>query len=144
MASTKAPLGYLVKRVQSSLRRVMDMELGKVGLSMAQYAALHALAEEPGLTNAALADRCFVTPQTMIRIVNAFETAGWVERSEDPANRRRLLAALTPEGRALARRGEAIAARVDSGMVEGLSETDRRRLRSALSICLDSLGKMSR
>ncbi len=44
---TEATAGYLIKRVQQSLRRRCDAALRPTGLSMAQYAVLRALADHP-------------------------------------------------------------------------------------------------
>ncbi|MEA2535344.1 MAG: hypothetical protein QOJ93_3155, partial [Actinomycetota bacterium] len=42
------PIGYLLKRVQHSLRLAMDEKLREYELSTPQYAALWALGREPG------------------------------------------------------------------------------------------------
>jgi DNA-binding MarR family transcriptional regulator len=60
-------VGYLVKRVQQALRRRCDAALKPTGLSMAQYAALRALAEHPDASAAELARLCFVTRQSLRR-----------------------------------------------------------------------------
>lgn len=62
-------VGYYLKRAQHALRLAMDAALQRVDLTTPQYAALCALELEPGLSNAALARCCFVTPQTMNMIV---------------------------------------------------------------------------
>ena len=58
-------VGYLVKRVQAALRTAMDADLRPLGLSVSQYAILEALFENAEeCTNAAIARRCFITPQS--------------------------------------------------------------------------------
>src|SRR3990170_3911780 len=57
----EAGAGYLIKRVQQSLRRQCDAALRPTGLSMAQYAALRALADHPDASASELARLCFVT-----------------------------------------------------------------------------------
>ena len=64
-SETEASAGYLVKRVQQSLRRRCDAALRPTGLSMAQYAALRALADLPEASASGLARRCFVTRQSL-------------------------------------------------------------------------------
>ena len=43
------------------------------GATLAQHAVLTALDEEPGLSNAGLARRAFVTPQTMNQVPQELE-----------------------------------------------------------------------
>ena len=74
-------VGYELKRVQHALRQAMDEALRETGVTTPQYAAMSVLAEEPGLSNARLARRSFVTPQTMNQILARLEASGLVERS---------------------------------------------------------------
>jgi DNA-binding MarR family transcriptional regulator len=133
------PLGYLVKRAQSQIRRSMDAALAVYDLSMAQYVVLYHLAHEPGLSNAALARRAFVTPQTMIRIVGGLIDSGYVERHDDPVNQRRQLCTLTSTGQFRAESTEAIAADIDRKMVEGLDAEEVAVLRALLARCIANL-----
>ncbi len=59
-------VGHMLKRAQAALRASMDEDLAAKDLNTPQFAALFALKQEPGLSNADLARRTFVTPQTMI------------------------------------------------------------------------------
>ena len=70
-ASITAAVGYLVKRVQAALRAAMDDALRPIGLSVSQYAILEALldADHSESTNAAIARRCFVTPQSASEMI---------------------------------------------------------------------------
>lgn len=47
-------VAYQLKRAQHALRLALDAELATVGVSLAQYAALAALKEQPEASNAAL------------------------------------------------------------------------------------------
>ena len=50
------------------------------GLGIAQFLVLSLLAETPGLANADLARRAFVTPQSMNEVLKRLESTGLVER----------------------------------------------------------------
>lgn len=132
-------VGYELKKVQHDLRLHMDEALRKLGVTTPQYAALSVLAEEPGLSNAALARRSFVTAQTMSQIVVRLEAAGLVERRAHPEHGRVLQAYLTEEGEGLlwecAKRVDAIEER----MVSGLSEDERQELLALLRGCSAAL-----
>ena len=86
---------YLVKRLESAVRRNLDLELGSHGMTTPQYAALSILRAQPGLSSAQLARRAFVTPQSMQVMVTAFIRDGLVERRTDPSNQRILRNHLT-------------------------------------------------
>jgi DNA-binding MarR family transcriptional regulator len=128
-------VGYELKKVQHDLRLGMTGMLKELGVTPPQYAALSVLTEEPGLSNATLARRSFVTPQTMNQILVRLEAAGLVERHAHPEHGRVLQAYLTGEGEKLrkqcARRVDAIEER----MVSGLSENERSNLLEMLQRC---------
>ena len=67
--------GYLLKRAQAALNAAMAGALRGHGATLSQYAVLTALDEEPGLSNAGLARRSFVTPQTMNQVLRELEKA---------------------------------------------------------------------
>ena len=66
-------------------------------LTPTQFLALRAIAAEP-LAAAELARRAGVSGAAVSQLVATLEREGWVERSPEPADRRRHLLALTPAG----------------------------------------------
>lgn len=95
-------LGYRLKLAQHALHLRMEEALHPLGLSPAQYAVLAELNARPGQTNADLAVRAFITPQSMQGVLARLETIGLVERKQDIRHGRRQLARLTSKGRAKA------------------------------------------
>ena len=95
-----ATIGFALKLAQQTLRTHMDAALQQIGLTTPQYAVLTFLEVEPGASNAALARRAFVTPQTMQGILVALEQAGFVERTPHPEHGRVQTTQLTVRGRA--------------------------------------------
>lgn len=132
-------LGYELKRAQHALRLRMDEALREVGATTPQYAALSALAEEPGLSNAQLARRSFVTPQTMNQILKGLEAAGLVRRDGHPEHGRVLQSYLTEKGERLRRECGGRVAVVEERMAVGLSDGQRRELLEALRCCVRAL-----
>lgn len=94
-----ATIGFALKRAQQALRAHLDTELQQIGLTTPQYAALTFLQAEPGASNAALARRAFVTPQTMQAILVALDRAGLIARTPHPKHGRVQTTALTTKGR---------------------------------------------
>ena len=126
------PLLYLVKRVELAVRKNLDAVLESHGLTTIQYTALTSLERQPGMTVAALARHSFVTAQTMAQLVATLADRGWIERQRDPAYRRRLIVALTPEARTLLAELRGPVAEVEDRMVAGVAEDDLRAVRAAL------------
>lgn len=132
-------LGYLVKRLEQNLRNTMDKDLGALGLTTPQYAALSVLELEPGLSNADLARRCFVTPQTMHQILLGLEKAGLAARSPHPEHGRIQQTHLTVQGKEVLRHAHALVSAIETKMASPLSEAERARVLRALSKCIEML-----
>jgi DNA-binding MarR family transcriptional regulator len=132
-------VGYLIKRAQTVLHDAMADALRAHDLTVTQYAVLIALDEEPGLSNADLARRAFVTPQSMYAVLQELEKLQLVVRSPHPQHQRVLQAALTGAGqRTLASAAAAVDA-VEEQMLSKLTGPARSKLASALSSCISSL-----
>jgi DNA-binding MarR family transcriptional regulator len=136
---TERSAGYLMKRVQQSLRRRCDAALRPTGLSMAQYAALRALADLPDASASELARRCFVTRQSLQDLLTGLRSAGLVtDAPTAPRGRARALA-LTATGRKRLAAGDAAVDAVDMAMVDGLTQPERIRLAAMLVQCAENL-----
>ncbi|MGO8694127.1 MAG: MarR family winged helix-turn-helix transcriptional regulator [Rectinemataceae bacterium] len=79
----------------------MDETLRSLGITTPQYAILCELAEFPGISNADLARRCFVTPQTMNAIIITLNRSGLLERANHETHGRIQKINLTNTGEAL-------------------------------------------
>lgn len=133
--------GYLLKRAQATLHAAMADVLREHGATLAQYAVLTALDEEPGLSNAALARRAFVTPQTMNQVLQELEQKGWVARHPDPAHARILQADLTPGGRTVLRACRLAVDAVEEQMLAPLAPGDIEQFTATLRACIQALSQ---
>ena len=133
--------GYLLKRAQAALNAAMVGALREYGATLAQYAVLTALDEEPGLSNAGLARRAFVTPQTMNQVLHELEQKGWVARHPHPGHARILQADLTPAGRtALSACHQAVNA-IEEQMLAPLAPGDIKQFAATLKACIQALSQ---
>ena len=132
-------IGYLIKRAQQSVRLALDAALQGLPLTTAQYAALSALETTTNLSNAALARACFVTPQTMIEILQGLESAGFVVRQRHPAHGRILQTALTERGRSVLTGAHAAAAAVEARMLSGFEPEEQVQIAELLVRCCNNL-----
>ena len=99
MGDPYATIGFALKQAQQALRTRLDSGLREIGLTTPQYAVLAFLKVEAGASNAALARRAFVTPQTMQAILVALERAGLIARTPHPEHGRVQMTELTARGR---------------------------------------------
>ena len=138
-SETERSVGYLVKRVQQGLRRRCDAALKPTGLSMAQYAALRALAEHPDASAAELARLCFVTRQSLQDVLTGLRAAGLVETVDAPPRGRSRSLSLTRLGtRRLSAAHDAVFA-VQATMLQGISAREQRSVADVLIRCAQSL-----
>src|SRR3984957_4500809 len=136
---TVSRVGYLIKRAQTVLHDAMADALGRHDLTVAQFAVLTGLDEEPGLSNADLARRAFVTPQSMHAVLHELERLQFVIRRPHPQHQRVLQAELPGAGRRTLKSAANAVNAVEEQMLHKLSDPVRSRLASALSSCIDSL-----
>lgn len=132
---------YLVGRLDRLLRRRLGDALAPHGLTLAEYTALSVLRARGGLSNAQLARRTLITPQSMNEVLGRLVERGFVSRTDDPAHGRVIRAALTAEGRRALTAGTRAVAAVERDMLSGLTTADRARFTAALAKCVDALAE---
>jgi DNA-binding MarR family transcriptional regulator len=127
--------GYLVKRAQSVINLSLEDIASSHGLGIPHYVVLALLAETPGLPNAELARKAFVTPQSMNEALQQLEASGLVERQPSPSNARIRNARLTQRGEKKWRSVNDDVLKLEERLLQGLSRDEVRALnRSLLTI----------
>jgi DNA-binding MarR family transcriptional regulator len=132
---------YMFKQVELAIRSRLDDLLRPAGLTALQYTALTVLERHPDLTSAQLARNSFVTAQTMADMVTTLQERGLIERHRDPADRRRLVLALTTSGRRLLGRYRGKVAALETEMLSGLTARQATELRRSLLSCRSKMGR---
>lgn len=138
-ADEQPRITYLVKRLESAVRRDLDAIMQQQGLTTPQYAALSILRGNPGLSSAQLARRAFVTAQSMQVMVASFVRNELVERRPAEDNQRILRNFLTAAGQDLLARCEQAAGSIEERMLEGLNEQQRLEMRQMMARCVANL-----
>jgi DNA-binding MarR family transcriptional regulator len=112
----------------------VERALAAVGLSLAKHGVLTLLVEagEPLALSDLAARQCCVR-SNMTQLVDRLEAEGLVRRVNDPADRRVIRAALTPEGARRQAAGARELERLRSEFAAGLPEADRAALQRLLS-----------
>ncbi|MEZ0093449.1 MarR family winged helix-turn-helix transcriptional regulator [Streptacidiphilus sp. EB129] len=95
--------GFLVWRLSMKWRVAMDRTLASLGLTHAQYSLLASLfgMQASGLrpSQRQLADHTGLEPLYVSKLARTLETAGFIERTPDPADTRAVQLSLTDHGR---------------------------------------------
>jgi DNA-binding MarR family transcriptional regulator len=130
---------YVIKQVELASRARLDELFRPIGMTALQYTALTVLERHPDMSSAQLARNSFVTTQSMADMVAALEERGLIERHRDASDRRRLVLALTEEGRALLRRYRRKVAALERQMLAGLTDEQVSELRHSLGVCRANL-----
>ena len=127
-----ARFGYIVGRLQRALNRHLEARLRPLGVTSPQYTLLSVLRARPGLTNAQLARRAMITPQSMHRIMLVLEARGLIVRPQDASHHAERRAKLTPAGEAMLDACEGAVCQLEARMLAGLPETERARFQQLL------------
>jgi DNA-binding MarR family transcriptional regulator len=133
-------ISYVVGRLDRALRREIGRLVAPHGLTVPQYTALSILRDRAGLSNAQLARRSYVTPQSMNEVIAALERDGLVARSPAANHGRVLEMTLTDAGHEVLARCERAVDEMESRMLADLDEEGRAQLLTALKDCVHRLG----
>ena len=123
---------YLVGRIDRVVRRHINDALKGRGLSVNQYTMLSVLDRRSGLSNAQLARRALVSPQSMNEVLLTLERRGLVRRRAHPEHGRILQTRLTAKGRRLLAVCDAEVHQVEARMIGDLSPGEQAALRHGL------------
>jgi DNA-binding MarR family transcriptional regulator len=126
---------YLVGRLERLVRRRLSAAVAPFGLSLPSYTALSVLRVHDGLSNAQLARRSLVTPQSMLEALTQLVEQGYVRRRADPDHGRIIRIHLTAAGRRVLERCDRAVDRVEQEMLAGIDSDGAADLRAALLAC---------
>ena len=135
-------LTYLVTRLQWALRGRLDEITQRFDLTPKQYTALSVLAKRPGMSSATLARLTNVTPQASNEMVAVLERKGFLERSTDQTDARRLEMKLTRVGRSALGKCDELVDRLESEVFDLLDATQLATFRSMLQTCLQATNRV--
>jgi DNA-binding MarR family transcriptional regulator len=97
-------MGYLLKHAQLRIAELNAAALAPFGITGRELAVLLAIDSQAPLSQQEAARRLGVDRTTMVALIDDLEGKQLVQRRQDPADRRKNVVALTPEGRATLRK----------------------------------------
>src|ERR1700752_319742 len=114
--------GALIARAARQWRRVVDRRLRPLGLTEATWLPLIYLARAPEpMRQKDLAAALTLDGSSVVRLLDALETAGFIERHGEDRDRRAKIIVPTARGLAIAEQIEAVAREVRTATLMGLS-----------------------
>jgi MarR family transcriptional regulator for hemolysin len=121
-------LGVLITDVARLMRRNFDRRLQSLGLTQAQWRAIVHVARSEGMSQVALAEALEAQPITIARLIDRMEGAGWIERRNDPLDRRAVKLYLTPKCQPILAEIQVRASEMMADTVAGMPATAQKHL----------------
>jgi len=130
--SAEPRLSYLIGRLDRVLRRRLSEAVEPTGLSLPAYTALSVLRVHDGLSNAQLARRSLVMPQSMTEALGQLVELGYVRRRPDQDHGRIIRTHLTAAGRRALERCDRAVDAVEDELFGDLTAAERSALGALL------------
>jgi DNA-binding MarR family transcriptional regulator len=130
---------YLIGRTDRVVKRRLTEALAPHGITLPLFTAMSVLQARGSLSNAQLAERSFISPQSANEIVKMMETKGWVVREPDPTHGRIVKLSLTANAEALLARCDETVKRLEAEMLEGIAPEHVALLQHLLTQCAKNL-----
>lgn len=90
--------GHMIRRLHQISVGIFLQEVGELGVTPVQYAALQVVANQAGTDQRTLARSIALDASTTGGVVDRLETRGWLERRMSPEDRRARQLFITPAG----------------------------------------------
>jgi MarR family transcriptional regulator for hemolysin len=119
-------------------RTRLNERLKSIGQTDARCAALAEIADcENGVVQRELSQRLGVEEPTVVRLLDALESQGWVERRAHSLDRRAKVVQITPEAQPVLDQAQAIVTELQEEMFSEIDPSD-------LAVCLRVLNQLTR
>jgi len=125
-------LGYHMRRAQMRAFQTFAESPGLLGLTPMLFGVLAIIDEQPGVTQAEIAEALGADPSTMVRLLDQLEKRDWVKREPSPTDRRSTRPVLTAAGRELLERATPLVIASDQRISTRLTPAQRETLLALL------------
>lgn len=132
-------IGYLMRRILSTVAQDIERELEHGGLTNAQWLPLFILARDRVKTAAELARDCELDAGAMTRLLDRLEAKGLCRRERSLDDRRVVNIEITKEGKQAAKLIPETLCRVHNAALAGFSEEEWMRLQQLLKRVLQNV-----
>jgi MarR family transcriptional regulator, lower aerobic nicotinate degradation pathway regulator len=124
--------GFLLKRLGFAIKERTFATFEAEGANPYQHGVLCTLDESPRETQATIAEALGYDRSWLVGLLDELEEQGLIERKPDPADRRRNLVSLKPEGKKRLLELRTISKRVENEFLSPLTAEEREQLHGLL------------
>jgi DNA-binding MarR family transcriptional regulator len=124
---TEAP-GHLIRRAHQLAVAIFMEETADFDATPVQFAILNALIDQPGEDQITLSGRVAFDAATLGSVIGRLDAKGWVRRAADPADKRRKLLWITPQGEQIAVQMKRAVIRAQQRIVGPLDQGEQAQL----------------
>ncbi len=122
-------LGFHLRRSQIAAFKVFAQTVTAAeGITPGLYGMLQVIANNPGLSQSALAEAMEVDRSSIVKVVNQLEEKGLIARDASPTDRRSYCLRMKPEGKLALKRIEEAVMHQDRQFAAALSAAERATL----------------
>jgi len=136
-------IAYLIGRLDHVLNRRIRDVLAPWDVTAAQYTALSVLNSHGQLSNAQLAERSMVSPQSANEMVKLMETRGWITRESAASHGRIINIRLTRKGETLLRQCDTAVVQVERALLAELDAAQFGALHAQLRLMMRGLSGLT-
>lgn len=126
-------VGYQIRTTHRLLQRFLQLKIEPYGVTLGMWYFLRALWTEDGLTQRELSRRVGTMEPTTLSAILAMEKRGYVRRTRNKEDRRKLHVYLTAKGRRIKDDLIPLAKEVVATAVQGLSTREVRQMLEGLA-----------
>jgi len=130
--------GFLLVRAARGMKKALDTELNKFGLTSSQQTILSLLNKKDGASLSEIGKSVFLDKPAITGLADRLEKDGFVERRRTSSDRRVIQLFLSEKGRLLIHQTDSIASAVDQRIIKFLSESELSNLRNILNKIWDT------
>lgn len=132
-ARLRALPSWLINQASLPASRLVAERLSSVGARRYHYALLAALDEAGSTSQAELSRRTTIDRSDIVATLDELAEQGMLERTQDPADRRRNVVTLTPRGRRHLRKLDRLVGEAQDALLAPLSPGERDQLVALLT-----------
>jgi MarR family transcriptional regulator, temperature-dependent positive regulator of motility len=134
---------HLLHRAGQCAGEIFQSEMSERKLTPRQFAVLHSISQNEGLSQTDLVERTGIDRSTLADIVRRMLKKGLIQRRRTKEDARAYAVRLTDEGRRVLKSSEPMAKRVDDKILAVLPGQQRERFLADLNNIVNTLGKLA-
>ena len=125
--------GHMIRRLHQISVGLFAQEVGELGVTPVQYAALQVVQAQPGIDQRTLARAIALDASTTGGVVDRLEARGWLQRRQSPQDRRVRLLFLSEDGQQGLAAATPAMLRTQERILEALNASERAEFVRLLS-----------